>query len=175
MKTLLISDIYGLNGRNIDYLSHWRECCEQAGSSVEILYLNQLYPAAYATDEFSLDFTHQTFVKQGIVESTPVLDKYFQDYAPDQVIGFSLGGFLACLARPSLKIDARLIAISATRLRHVQSVSGHAACTVVFGENDPHRPTQPLLSEGLFKQIVLPGADHDVYLDMKTCLPALAE
>lgn len=166
---LLISDIYGMHGGNTAYLSDWTIWLQQLGYCPDTVYLDTLCPDAYTSTPFDLNSTHQHLVEKGMQAASARLRMLLNERSPAVVMGFSLGGYLACIAGDVLPAHSRLIAISSTRLRYLEHLDCRAPCTVLFGELDPHRPQHRLSSAAGLNNILIPAAGHDVYRDAQVC------
>lgn len=169
MKAIIVSDIYGAHGRPQHYMAGWASQLERRGYEVGKVHLNDLYPDAYLNSPFSKELTHERFINGGIDEAVVQLLNVLSKRPVELLLGFSLGGYLACLARPFLKSTTKIICISATRLRHCEGLIGQSDVQAVFGEDDPYRPMHALHLGGGCHEYLIPGASHEVYLDIDSC------
>ncbi|PDT84337.1 alpha/beta hydrolase [Sinorhizobium sp. BJ1] len=96
----------------------------------------------------------------------------------DVALGYSAGGtVLWHSVLHGLTVD-RLICISSTRLREVNSSMMPKPTLAVFGENDPNRPPDCWARGEAVQSYTVPAAAHDFYAfegqALKLCLPRIA-
>lgn len=169
MKACLISDIYGAQGRGVDYMHQWSAILTERGYLVEPVFLDSLCPAAYQNPTFDKEWTHHHFVNGGAEMAARNLRSRVADAGVDLLLGFSLGGYLAALARPSLPGNACIVCISATRLRLCDAIAGDCAIHAVFGADDPWRPQTGLQVGGAQYEYLIADAGHEIYLSPAAC------
>lgn len=169
MKACLISDIHGAQGAATDYMDAWAAILAQRAYQVQTVFLDTLCPAAYQARPFDKDETHRHFVNGGIDAAALNLQGMVSSEKFDLLLGFSLGGYLACQARLVLPATAKIICISATRLRLSEALPGECAIHAVFGTDDPWRPQGGLRLGGTQYEYLIADATHDIYLRPDAC------
>ncbi len=171
MKAGLISDIYASHGTSPAYMTAWHRILQQRGYEVTPYFLDSLCPAAYRAKPFERETTHRHFVNHGgIAEATLALRALLAGDPVDLLLGFSLGGFLACQVRDALPAGASIVCISATRLRLVEhSLPGECPIHMVFGQDDPFRPERTPALGGACHDYLIAQAGHEVYLTPDRC------
>ncbi|MHA6907982.1 hypothetical protein ACQUJS_06030 [Ralstonia pseudosolanacearum] len=91
------------------------------------------------------------------------------------VLGFSYGGFLAGSVHAQLAPAAKMICISATRLRQILPLPSSEGIHLIFGGNDPFRPEAQLLALSGLAVLDVPNAGHEVYRDTAACTAYVAD
>jgi hypothetical protein len=171
MKAGLISDIHGSQGTSSAYMTVWQHILQQRGYEVMPCFLDSLCPAAYQTTPFDKETTHHHFVHNGGIEAATLALRALLVCNPvDLLLGFSLGGFLACQVRDTLPAEASIVCISATRLRLLgHTLPGDCPIHMVFGQDDPFRPERAPALGGTCHDYLIAQAGHEVYLTPERC------
>ena len=150
-KLIILSDMYGYDEDYIpDYLNYQIEgyACQQYDVST------------LAEIDLNEDDIHLQYVEHGISKAVNKLLELENEV--NTVIAFSVGGTIGWRAAlKGLKLD-HLIAVSSTRLR-LENVGPECKTTLLFGENDQHKPSIEWSKSIDIQPITIPNAGHEMY------------
>jgi hypothetical protein len=131
-KLIILSDLWGKE--KSDWVNYYSKLLE---NYFEVKFYDCCDLGDIDKSEYSENNLHQQFVNGGIERAVQTLIQKEKEI--DNVIGFSVGGYIAWKAGLSgLKIK-RLFAMSSTRLRYENKKSS-GIIELYFGENDRFKP-----------------------------------
>lgn len=169
INAIVLSDIHGSRGGERGYMDDWVDRLALCGYAPQALWLDTLYPEAYGDGPHNQEAVHQRFISGGIDIARERLCQRLAMPGIELVLGFSLGGYLACLNRPALPSSAHIVCISSTRLRLHSQLPGQASIHALFGEEDPYRPDADLDLGAPFYHHLLRSAGHSIYHQPERC------
>ena len=154
-KLIIISDLWGFGGS--EWLFHY---VDSLLHHYDITFLDSADLARICPSEKSQEVRHTHFLNGGIDASVDfILDNYTDEV---DVLGFSIGGFIAWKAGlKGLKIK-NLTAISSTRLRF-ESIKPTCNLFLYYGKEDPHCPNSDWFKKLDIGMNVYNDEKHDLY------------
>ncbi len=116
---------------------------------------------------------HHLFENDGMTTAVKTLSRFLDTSAPLVGLGYSAGGTALWRAVAQETAPLRgLMCVSSTRLRNEGPIA--IPNMVVFGENDPGRPSRTWCTDVPQRAAILPNADHAFYADStQSSLPDL--
>jgi pimeloyl-ACP methyl ester carboxylesterase len=161
-KLVILSDLWG----NIksDWLPHYTEILKK---HFEIKYYDCRELGEIDLKEYTEKKIHQQFMNGGVDRAIKNLLNKEADIT--NVIGFSLGGYIAWKsALEGLKIE-NITAISSTRLRY-ENIKPPCKIDVIYGENDKFKPENDWFFRLKLKQIIFYNEVHDFYRNKENAI-----
>lgn len=153
-KLILLSDIEGL--KNSKWMNEYEEVLSK---EFEVVKLCSLKLAGINPDQIK-ETIHEAFVNGGIDKASKALAEYnAQIYT---VLGFSIGGVIAWRSGLNGLRMNTFYGVSSTRLRK-ESVKPIGELKLIYGELDPHKPTDDWYHKMETIPRILPGQTHDFY------------
>ena len=155
-KLLLLSDLWGFQDEawSQDYIA-----ALQHHHEVTLFDSPQL--AGINVKGQSQDTIHRQLINGGIETAVQQLRAQVPQ-SIDMIIGCSVGGVIAWKAILAGLQTKKLVAISATRLRH-ETQKPDGDIVLYYGEQDKYRPSAEWSQSLQVTTHLLPGVGHDVY------------
>ena len=158
-KLIILSDLWGK--RESDWINHYVTILE---NHFEVTFYDCCEMAEIDLSEYSEDKIHQQFTNGGIERAVKaILDK---EKGNINVLGFSIGGFIAWKAiLDGLKAES-LTAISSTRLRY-EDKRPECVINLFYAEKDAYKPIDDWFSKLNLEMNIYKDEQHEFYRNEK--------
>lgn len=154
-KLVILSDLWGK--MKSDWLVEYSSILK---NNFELVYYDCRVLGEIDIHSTSEDVIHQQFINGGI--ETAVKDLLKKETGKVNILGFSIGGYIAWKAAlEGLKIS-NLIAVSATRLRFENS-KPLCKITLIYGALDTFQPSIDWYNRLELDKIIYADENHDLY------------
>lgn len=154
-RLILISDLWGKE--KSEWITYY---ITNLSPSFDVRYYDSCDLGRIDKSDYVEDKLHHQFVNGGVekaIENVLEMEK-----ETINVLGFSIGGYIAwkaCLS--GLKVQ-NLFSISATRLR-LEIAKPKANIQLFYGENDSYKPDQNWFKKMKIKENLFPNQSHELY------------
>ncbi|MFV8355857.1 alpha/beta hydrolase [Flavobacterium sp. XS1P32] len=161
-KLIILSDIWGK--RKSDWINYYVTILE---NHFEVVFYDCCELAKIDLSEYFEDSIHQQFTNGGVkIAVKALLDK---EKKIVNVLGFSIGGFIAWKAiLDGLNVES-LTAISSTRLRY-EDKRPDCVINLFYAENDKYKPIDNWFRELNIEINIYKEEEHEFYSNKKTAI-----
>lgn len=161
-KLIILSDLWG--SIKSDWLPHYTETLKE---HFEIEYYDCCELGEIDLRECTEEKIHQQFMNGGVDRAIKNLLKKEADNI--NVLGFSIGGYIAWKsALEGLKVK-KIIAISSTRLRY-EKVKPQCEIDLFYSENDKFKPESDWYNRLELKEKIFNNEVHDFYRNRENAI-----
>lgn len=154
-RLILISDLWGKE--KSEWVSFYTSILSQY---FEVVYYDSCDLGNIDKYDYTEENLHQQFVKGGI--NNAVDNFMLTEKKPTNILGFSVGGYIAWKASLAVLSIENLYLISSTRIRN-EKQKPNANIELIFGENDPYKPTANWFENFGIKQRLYLNETHELY------------
>lgn len=161
---VIISDLWGE-----ERSSWWDSYCSYFSAHYSVVMYDVRLLAGVSSRDLKKEQIHDALINGGIDKVvTQILDIHKgQEY---DLLGMSVGGYIAWQVAMQSPTVGRVAAISATRLRYEEQ-RPNAKTLVIYGELDEYKPTASWLSA--MEANIRPNMPHELYKDIRVLQPWL--
>ena len=161
-KLIILSDLWG--SLKSDWLTHYTEILKK---HFEIEFYDCRELGEIDLKECAEEKIHQQFMNGGIDRAIKYLLKKEADNI--NVLGFSIGGYIAWKSALEGVKAKKIIAISSTRLRY-ENEKPQCEIDLFYGENDKFKPENDWYSRLELKEKIFYNEEHDFYRNKENAI-----
>lgn len=162
-KLIILSDLWG--SIKSDWLTHYTEILKK---HFEIVYYDCRELGEIDLQEYTEEKIHQQFMNGGVDRAINNLLKKEADNLSN-VLGFSIGGYIAWKSALGGLKAKKIIAISSTRLRF-ENDKPLCEIDLFYGENDTFKPENDWYNRLDLEKKILYNEVHDFYRNRENAI-----
>lgn len=154
-KLIILSDLWG--NLKSDWLVHYTSILT---NHFEIQYYDCCELAAIDLEEYSEEKIHQQFINGGVERAVEKLLE--KETGIVNILGFSIGGYIAWKsACQGLQVNL-FTAVSSTRLRY-ENIQPECKINLIYGENDKNKPKEDWFNKFDLEKNIHLKEEHEFY------------